>query len=91
MARTKQSKVPGSGDRRTTWTRFYLPREQDWPTWSATHLRPHRGPLSGVEGIKNVWLGRKVEDSEQAALIICEFPRLNYAPRLNTFADPLQN
>ncbi|KFZ24804.1 hypothetical protein V502_00714 [Pseudogymnoascus sp. VKM F-4520 (FW-2644)] len=70
MARTKQSKGPGSGDRRTTWTRFHLPRGQDWPTWSTSHSDPHRGPLTDVAGIKNVWLGRRVEDSEQAALII---------------------
>ncbi|KFX91065.1 hypothetical protein V490_06098 [Pseudogymnoascus sp. VKM F-3557] len=70
MARTKKPKSPGSVERRTTWTRFYLPRGQDWPTWSTAHSDPHRGPLTGVEGIKNVWLGRKVEDSEQAALII---------------------
>ncbi|KFZ09742.1 hypothetical protein V501_05498 [Pseudogymnoascus sp. VKM F-4519 (FW-2642)] len=69
MARTKQS-TPGTGERRTTWTRFHLPRGQDWPTWSPSHSGPHRGPLTGVPGISNVWLGRKVEDSEQAALII---------------------
>ncbi|OBT66960.1 hypothetical protein VE03_04214 [Pseudogymnoascus sp. 23342-1-I1] len=69
MARTKQT-ARTTVDRRTTWTRFHLPREQKWPTWSAAHLDPHRGPLVGVEGIRNVWLGRKVEEPEKAALIV---------------------
>lgn len=41
---------------------------------------PHRGPLTGVEGIQNVWLGRKVEDPEQAALIIREFSGSSHSP-----------
>ncbi|KFY36992.1 hypothetical protein V494_04905 [Pseudogymnoascus sp. VKM F-4513 (FW-928)] len=70
MARTRHSKVPGPAEMRTTWTRFYLPHAQDWPTWSTSYSDPHRGPLAGVEGIRDVWVGRMVEDPEQAALII---------------------
>lgn len=91
MAPTKQFTVPGSGDRWTTWTWFHLLSEQDWPTWSASHSDPHRGHLTGVEGIKNVWLGRKVEDSEQGASIIRESPRPNHAPGSNTLANPSQD
>ncbi|KAI0380269.1 hypothetical protein F5Y04DRAFT_257813 [Hypomontagnella monticulosa] len=55
---------------RTSWTRFHLPRGQDWPTWSNAYSDTQIGPLSGVAGCLKVWLGRKVEDPEQAALII---------------------
>jgi hypothetical protein len=84
MARTKAYKGPNSFDRRTTWTRFHLPRGQEWPTWSVVYSDPHRGPLTDVEGIDEVWLGRTVEDSEQAALIICGFSgTINFLASIN--------
>ncbi|KAI0490349.1 hypothetical protein F4859DRAFT_6083 [Xylaria cf. heliscus] len=55
---------------RTTWTRFRLRRGQDWPTWSTAYSNTYLGPLAGVAGCKKVRLGRKVEDPEQAALIV---------------------
>ncbi len=56
----------------STWTRFHLPREQEWPTWSADYADVHVGPLAGVEGFDNASLGRMVETPEQAAYIIGE-------------------
>ena len=61
--------------RRITWTRFHLPREQDWPRWmtaggSKSDDVTFLGPLAGVEGCEKVWLGRQVEDPEKAALIV---------------------
>jgi hypothetical protein len=56
----------------TTWTRFHLPREQEWPTWTVAHADVHVGPLAHVEGHMTVRLGRMVEDPEQAAYIIGE-------------------
>ncbi|KAM0264978.1 hypothetical protein ACHAQJ_000494 [Trichoderma viride] len=73
MARTRNSfeqRRQAEIRARTSWTRFYLPRDQDWPTWSTNHSKSRLGPLTGAEGYKKVWLGRKVDDSEQAALII---------------------
>jgi hypothetical protein len=61
----------------TTWTRFHLPREQEWPTWTVAHEDVHVGPLLDAGGWMKVWLGRMVEDPEQAAYIIgeCHQPR----------------
>ncbi len=56
----------------TTWTRFYLPREQEWPTWSVDHTDIHVGPLSAVDGCGHASLGRMVDDPEQAAYILGE-------------------
>ncbi|KAH8164321.1 hypothetical protein CIB48_g3931 [Xylaria polymorpha] len=56
--------------KRTTWTRFHLPRGQDWPKWSATYSNTYLGPLADVAGCMKVRLGRKVEDPEQAVLIV---------------------
>ncbi|KAI0837651.1 hypothetical protein F5Y06DRAFT_70979 [Hypoxylon sp. FL0890] len=70
MARTKTPKRPSMQARRTTWTRFYLPRGQDWPTWSSGHSDARLGPLADVPGCCEVWLGRMVDDPEQAALIV---------------------
>ncbi|KAL6693374.1 hypothetical protein J3F84DRAFT_396296 [Trichoderma pleuroticola] len=55
-------------NRRTTWTRFHLPRWQGWPTWSTGSSV--LGPLAEVTGYNKVWLGRQVDDPEQAAIII---------------------
>ncbi|KAK4173149.1 hypothetical protein QBC36DRAFT_336371 [Triangularia setosa] len=52
-----------------TWTRFYLPVEQEWPTW-AVNYDVHVGPLADVNGAGNIWLGRMVKSPEQAAYII---------------------
>lgn len=74
MARTKQTaKRYGKGT--ITWTRFHLPLEQEWPTWSVTHADVHVGPLAGVEGVWKASLGRMVENPEQAAYIIGECNR----------------
>lgn len=69
MARTKQTA------RRTykpfiTWTRFYLPQGQEWPTWAVDHDDVHVGPLTDVEGCRKLSLGRMVDNPEQAAYII---------------------
>ncbi|EHK16217.1 uncharacterized protein TRIVIDRAFT_206860 [Trichoderma virens Gv29-8] len=69
MARVKIPEVRIRKDRtRTSWTRFYLPRGQDRPTWSTDSS--DIGPLTGVPGCQKVWLGRQVDDCEQAAIII---------------------
>ena len=73
MARTKMTAK--RYDRVTTWTRFHLPREQEWPTWSVAHPDVHVGPLADVAGSSVVLLGRMVEDPEQAAYIIGECRR----------------
>ncbi|KAI1807188.1 hypothetical protein F4811DRAFT_550143 [Daldinia bambusicola] len=71
MARTKEIKSKlHQQDKRTSWTRFYLRRGQEWPTWLKGHLDANIGPLATVAGCQRVWLGRKVDDPEQAALII---------------------
>ncbi|KAK6957470.1 hypothetical protein Daesc_000256 [Daldinia eschscholtzii] len=71
MARVRETKSKlRQQNKRTSWTRFYLPRGQDWPTWPAGHSDAHIGPLAAVPGRQKVWLGRKVDDPEQAALII---------------------
>ncbi|KAI2627952.1 hypothetical protein GGS26DRAFT_126605 [Hypomontagnella submonticulosa] len=71
MARTKMTQRQLRQLRaRTSWIRFHLPREQDWPTWSTAHSYMQLGPLSGVAGCEKVWLARKVEDPEEAALIV---------------------
>ena len=77
MARTKQSARPGLGGREKevmTWTRFHLPVDQEWPTWrDAKHADDvHRGPLAGLEGVLQAWLGRMVDDPEQAVYIVRE-------------------
>lgn len=62
--------------RRVTWTRFHLPREQEWPTWTTAASNSGSddvallGPLAGVEGCEKVWLGRQVDDPGKAALIV---------------------
>ncbi|KAI0443518.1 hypothetical protein F4803DRAFT_306163 [Xylaria telfairii] len=56
--------------KRTTWTRFHLPRGQDWPKWPATYANTYLGPLTDVAGCMKVRLGRKVEDPEEAVLIV---------------------
>lgn len=58
--------------KRTTWTRFHLPRGQDWPKWMTGRLNTYLGPLADVTGRGKVRLGRKVDDPEQAALIVRE-------------------
>jgi hypothetical protein len=68
MARTRQT-ARRMEKKLTTWTRFYLPREQEWPTWSVDHADVHVGPLAG-KGCWEVSLGRMVENPEQAAYII---------------------
>ncbi|KAI2471679.1 hypothetical protein F4781DRAFT_90218 [Annulohypoxylon bovei var. microspora] len=71
MARVKKTKEQlRQQHKRTSWTRFHLPRGQDWPAWSTGHEDAHIGPLAGVPGCQKAWLGRKVEDPEQAALIV---------------------
>ena len=70
MARTKMTAK--RYEHVTTWTRFHLPREQEWPTWSVDYPDVHVGPLAGLEGCLEVLLGRMVEDPEQAAYIISE-------------------
>ncbi|KAI1470385.1 uncharacterized protein F4812DRAFT_417327, partial [Daldinia caldariorum] len=71
MARAKELKSKlHQQHKRTSWTRFHLPRRQDWPIWSTGHLDAHSSPLATVPGCQKVWLGRNTDDPEQAALII---------------------
>lgn len=56
----------------TSWTRFRLPRDQEWSTWSLPHDDVHVGPLKGVGGWLTASLGRMVDNPEQAAYIIRE-------------------
>ncbi|KAI6089592.1 hypothetical protein F4821DRAFT_231379 [Hypoxylon rubiginosum] len=67
MARTKQTSR--RYERGITWTRFYLPLDQEWPTWP-TYEDKHFGPLTNVKGMGKVLLGRMVDNPEQAAYII---------------------
>ncbi|KAK2758516.1 hypothetical protein CKAH01_05564 [Colletotrichum kahawae] len=70
MAKTKKI-AKESVVRLTSWTRFYLPREQEWPTWSADQAGGgYYGPLKGVKGCFMASLGRKVDDPEEAVYII---------------------
>ncbi|KAK3393389.1 hypothetical protein B0H63DRAFT_406578 [Podospora didyma] len=69
MARTKQ-KARRTHKPLTTWTRFQMPREQEWPVWSVDHADVHVGPLADVEGWRKVSLGRMVDNPERAAYII---------------------
>jgi hypothetical protein len=79
MARTKQTAKRYR--RVTTWTRFHLPREQEWPTWTVARPDwPHGGPLGDAEGPLGVWLGRMVDDPEQAALIVGECHQVQSIP-----------
>ncbi|EAQ88351.1 predicted protein [Chaetomium globosum CBS 148.51] len=93
MARTKQTA------RRTykpfiTWTRFQLPREQEWPTWTVDHDDVHAGPLTDVEGCRILSLGRMVDNPEQAAYIIRwrtldDFLKFQSSPACTAFLDNL--
>ncbi|KAK4236855.1 hypothetical protein C8A03DRAFT_35238 [Achaetomium macrosporum] len=69
MARIKQT-ARRTQKRLITWTRFHLPREQEWPTWSVDHADVHVGPLADVKGKWKVLLARMVDNPEQAAYII---------------------
>ncbi|WYZ36155.1 hypothetical protein EsH8_XI_000038 [Colletotrichum jinshuiense] len=69
MARISQ-KARRSVKPLTSWTRFHLPRDQEWPTWSVDHDDVHVGPLQAVDGCLTVSLGRMVDNPEQAAYII---------------------
>ncbi|KAK4164604.1 hypothetical protein QBC43DRAFT_210287 [Cladorrhinum sp. PSN259] len=69
MARTKQT-ARRSKPTAVTWTRFHLPADQEWPTWVVAHENVHFGPLNDVDGVRKGWLGRMVEDPEQAAYIV---------------------
>ncbi|VBB82072.1 Putative protein of unknown function [Podospora comata] len=69
MARTKKITRRRS-DSVVTWTRFHLPVEREWPTWAVDHKNVHFGPLEDLTGVRKGWLGRMVEDPEQAAYII---------------------
>lgn len=71
MARTKQT-AKRVGKALITWTRFHLPREQEWSTWSVDHADVHIGPLAGVEGWRKASLGKMIENSERAAYVIGE-------------------
>lgn len=69
MARTKQT-AKRHEKALITWTRFHLPREQEWPMWSVGYDDFHVGPLEGVQGWRKALLGRMVDNPEQAAYII---------------------
>ena len=72
MARTKQTARRGQ-KALLSWTRFYLPLEQEWPTWDVDHEDVHAGPLADLEGCLTISLGRMVDNPEQAAFVIREY------------------
>lgn len=89
MARTKPNILHIPLQRqRTSWTKFYLPREQDWPTWAPPTTagsipkddapRSSLGPLAGAAGCVKVWLGRQVEDPEQAVFVVGKYSSLSF-------------
>jgi len=60
-----------------TWTRFYLPKEQEWPAWPVNYNRIYLGPLAEVDGCRwPVFLGRIIDRLKEAAIIIskCYLP-----------------
>ena len=76
MARSKQTSRPCIKET-ITWTRFYLPKEQEWPTWPVDYTHIYLGPLAEVDGCRwPVFLGRMVDRPEEAAIIIgkCHLP-----------------
>ncbi|KAK1980458.1 hypothetical protein LZ30DRAFT_129041 [Colletotrichum cereale] len=86
MARTS-NKAKRSEKPLTSWTRFHLPRDQEWPTWSVDHSDIHVGPLKGVEGWRTASLGRMVDDPEQAAYIILK--NFQFSPACAEFLQNL--
>ncbi|EJP64330.1 hypothetical protein CRV24_004617 [Beauveria bassiana] len=52
-----------------TWTRFYLPRDQEWPVWTVDHDDIHAGPLTRLPCLR-LGLARMVDKPDQAAYII---------------------
>ena len=73
MARTKQT-ARQTTKGVITLIRFYLPEEQEWPTWSVDYANVYIGPLSEVQGCRGkVFLGRMVDRPEQAAYIIGKY------------------
>ena len=53
MARTKKT-AKKYGKPLITWTRFHLPREQEWPTWTVDHADVHIGPFAKVLGVQSI-------------------------------------
>ncbi|KAL2197100.1 hypothetical protein P885DRAFT_77579 [Corynascus similis CBS 632.67] len=73
MAKTKQTAKKGTKSL-ITWTRFYLPQDQEWPVWEGGHADIYAGRLAEVEGSETVFLARMVDNPEQVAYIIGGFP-----------------
>ncbi|KAI0549664.1 hypothetical protein F4679DRAFT_546084 [Xylaria curta] len=57
-------------ERRTSWTRFYLPHGQDWPEWPTDYPDRYLGPLAHVANPLYVYLGRQVDDPTKAVFIV---------------------
>jgi hypothetical protein len=85
--------------KRLTWTTFHLSSAKPWPTWpdaavpgGTQYSDLYLGLLCNVPGVKNVRLGRRVEDVEQAAFIIREFITYGsyvvYRPLLSILVSP---
>ncbi|KAM3499980.1 hypothetical protein MY10362_006806 [Beauveria mimosiformis] len=53
-----------------TWTRFYLPRDQEWPVWTVEHDDIHAGPLANVDGCSRLAVARMVDNPDHAAYVI---------------------
>jgi hypothetical protein len=72
MARTKQTARRDISKGIITWTRFYLPEDQEWPTWSSDYTNIYVGPLLEVQGCRlmDVFVGRMVDHPTQAAYVI---------------------
>lgn len=73
MARTKQT-AKRHWKPIVTWTRFHLPREQEWPTWPKDRYEHvYWGPLADLEGLEGVSVGRMVDNPERAAYVLREW------------------
>ncbi|TRX89682.1 hypothetical protein FHL15_009432 [Xylaria flabelliformis] len=70
MARRGEPRRLRQGERRTSWTRFYLPPGQDWPEWPTDYPDRYLGPLADVADRNYVYLGRQVDDPTKAVFIV---------------------
>lgn len=72
MARTKAGAAPRRPTRLVTLTRFFLPLEQEWPSWEkAEPDDAGYPPLINVKGFLIVErMGRLIDDPQQAVYIL---------------------
>ncbi|KEY63862.1 hypothetical protein S7711_11527 [Stachybotrys chartarum IBT 7711] len=83
MAKTKKTAIILRQERyRTSWIPFRLTQEQHGLNWPEGHWDTYLTSLVDVAGCLKVKVGRKVDDPEQAVLIIgeCNFLGLHIVP-----------